>query len=143
MSPKYLELAKELEEYNVSREEIIKYIMEKREDKFADIKLKTISLPYLNSISPTIESTALKLSEEQGELCRAIGKFRGMNGEREGIKLSHGEAYKEITKELLDVAQTAITMILVLEKQHGINVEKYIDEHIEKLINKGYVESLK
>jgi NTP pyrophosphatase (non-canonical NTP hydrolase) len=99
-------------------------------------------LPYLNSISPTIESTALKLSEEQGELCRAIGKFRGMNGEREGIKLSDGEAYNEITKELLDVAQTAITMILVLEKQHGINVEKYINEHIEKLIEKGYVEVL-
>ncbi|MCT4566508.1 MAG: MazG-like family protein [Maledivibacter sp.] len=106
------------------------------------MKLKTISLPYLNSISPTIESTALKLSEEQGELCRAIGKFRGMNGERDGIKLSEGEAYKEITKELLDVAQTAITMILVLEKQHGINVEKYIDEHIQKLIGKGYVEAI-
>ncbi|MCG8539039.1 MAG: MazG-like family protein [Clostridia bacterium] len=107
------------------------------------MKLKTISLPYLNSISPTIESTALKLSEEQGELCRAIGKFRGMSGERDGIKLPVDEAYKEITKELLDVAQTAITMILVLEKQHEINVERYIDEHIEKLIHKGYVEAVK
>ncbi|WP_432667391.1 MazG-like family protein [Wukongibacter baidiensis] len=142
MKSQVLELAKELENLDISIDEIKEYIKEKEEKKFSNIRLKTISLPYLNSISPTIESTALKLSEEQGELCRAIGKFRGMNGERDGIKLSDGEAYNEITKELLDVAQTAITMILVLEKQHGINVEKYISEHIEKLISKGYVESL-
>lgn len=140
MKPEYLELIKELEEQDISPKEIKEYLKEKKDNSFSNIKLKTISLPYLNSISPTIESTALKLSEEQGELCRAIGKFRGMNGERDGIKLSDGEAYEEITKELLDVAQTAITMILVLEKQHGINVEKYINEHIEKLIGKGYVE---
>ncbi|MDK2919468.1 MAG: hypothetical protein PWQ37_2201 [Candidatus Petromonas sp.] len=140
MKKEYLELIKELEAYNVSADEVRKLIRKKVD--MPKVKLKTISLPYLNSISPTIESTALKLSEEQGELCRAIGKFRGMNGEREGIKLSDGEAYNEITKELLDVAQTAITMILVLEKQHGINVEKYINEHIEKLIEKGYVEVL-
>lgn len=142
MKAEYVELIKELENLNISADNIREYIKEKEENRFSNIKLKTISLPYLNSISPTIESTALKLSEEQGELCRAIGKFRGMNGERDGIKLSDGEAYKEITKELLDVAQTAITMILVLEKQHGINVEKYIDEHIDKLIGKGYVQVL-
>ncbi|SKC88001.1 MazG-like family protein [Maledivibacter halophilus] len=142
MKAEYLELVEELEELNVSPEEIKEYLKEKRKNRFSDVKLKTISLPYLNSISPTIESTALKLSEEQGELCRAIGKFRGMNGERDGIKLSEDEAYREITKELLDVAQTAITMILVLEKQYEIDVEKYVNEHIEKLINKGYVEVL-
>lgn len=142
MKSQLLELAKELEDLNMSVDEIKEYIKERQENRFSNIRLKTISLPYLNSISPTIESTALKLSEEQGELCRAIGKFRGMNGERDGIKLSDGEAYEEITKELLDVAQTAITMILVLEKQYDINVERYIDEHIEKLINKGYVEVL-
>ena len=143
MRSEYLELVKELEKMNISIDEIREYIKNRNENKFSNIKLKTISLPYLNSISPTIESTALKLSEEQGELCRAIGKFRGMSGERDGIKLPVDEAYKEITKELLDVAQTAITMILVLEKQHEINVERYIDEHIEKLIHKGYVEAVK
>lgn len=142
MKSEYIELIEELDKLNISADEIREYIKDKNENKFSNIKLKTISLPYLNSISPTIESTALKLSEEQGELCRAIGKFRGMNGERDGIKLSEDEAYREITKELLDVAQTAITMILVLEKQHEIDVEKYLNEHIEKLINKGYVEVL-
>ena len=143
MRAEYLELVKELERMNISIDEIREYIKNRNENKFSNIKLKTISLPYLNSISPTIESTALKLSEEQGELCRAIGKFRGRSGERDGIKFPVDEAYKEITKELLDVAQTAITMILVLEKQHEINVERYIDEHIEKLIHKGYVEAVK
>jgi len=137
MDKRYLELLEKLEELNISTEEIIEVIKSRK--NVPKVKLKTISLPYLNSISPTLESTALKLSEEQGELCRAIGKFRGMSGEREDIRLSDGEAYKEITKELLDVAQTAITMILVLEKQYGINVDQYINEHIEKLVKKGYV----
>ncbi len=104
------------------------------------IKLRTLSLPYLNALNPTLESTALKITEENGELCRAIGKFRGMSGEKDGIKLSDSDAYREITVELLDVAQSAITMVLVLERQYGIDVDKYIKEHIEKLIKKGYVE---
>ncbi len=140
MDTKYIEIIKQIEESDITIDELKSFIKSRKKDEKSKIKLKTISLPYLNSIKPTLESTALKLSEEQGELCRAIGKFRGMNGEKEGIKLPEPEAYEEITKELLDVAQTAITMILVLEKQYGINVEKYIKEHIEKLIEKGYVE---
>ena len=38
---------------------------------------KIIALPRLNALSPTLESTALKLMEETGELAQAIGKFRG------------------------------------------------------------------
>ncbi|MCR4399855.1 MAG: nucleotide pyrophosphohydrolase, partial [Syntrophomonadaceae bacterium] len=43
---------------------------------------KSISLPRLNRLSPTLESTALKLMEEAGELAQAIGKLRGMSGEQ-------------------------------------------------------------
>ena len=32
-------------------------------------------------LSPTLESTALKLMEETGELAQVIGKYRGMSGE--------------------------------------------------------------
>jgi len=42
---------------------------------------KIIALPKLNRLTPTMESTALKLMEEPGELAQAIGKFRGINGE--------------------------------------------------------------
>jgi NTP pyrophosphatase (non-canonical NTP hydrolase) len=42
---------------------------------------KTVSLPRLNLLNPTLESTALKLMEEAGELAQCIGKFRGLSGE--------------------------------------------------------------
>lgn len=101
------------------------------------INLKTISLPELNGLKPTLESTALKIAEENGELCRAIGKFRGLSGEKEILK--DPEVYREIIKELLDVAQTSFTMMFLLEKEHEISIDKYIGEHIEKLVNKGYI----
>ena len=40
-------------------------------------KKKNIALPKLNNLKPTIESTALKLMEEAGELAQAIGKLQG------------------------------------------------------------------
>ena len=45
------------------------------------MKRKIISLPCLDALSPTLESTALKLMEETGELAQVIGKYRGMSGE--------------------------------------------------------------
>ncbi|GAB6179317.1 MazG-like family protein [Desulfotomaculum defluvii] len=98
---------------------------------------KTIALPKLNHLSPTMESTALKLMEETGELAQAIGKFRGMSGEQ--TKYEEQEVIELITKELLDVAQTAVSMMFVLEEQYGVNIEKTREKHIEKLINKGYL----
>ena len=41
---------------------------------------KVISLPKLNGLTPTLESTALKLMEEAGELAQAKGNFRGKIG---------------------------------------------------------------
>ena len=41
-----------------------------------DNDYKVVSLPKLNGLTPTLESTALKLMEEAGELAQAIGKFR-------------------------------------------------------------------
>jgi len=84
-----------------------------------------------------MESTALKLMEEAGELAQAIGKLRGMSGERR--EFNEGEALDRITGELLDVAQTAVSMMFVLEEHYGVNIEKALDEHIEKLIQKGYL----
>ena len=44
-----------------------------------------------------------------------------------------------ITRELLDVAQTAVSMMFVLEEQYGVDLEKSYDNHIEKLVQKGYL----
>ena len=96
--------------------------------------LKTISLPKLNNLTPSLESTTLKLMEESGELAQAIGKLRGMSGET-----PNKEWLQSAAKELFDVAQTAISMMFVLEDQYGINIEEARDTHIKKLISKGYI----
>ncbi len=98
---------------------------------------KTVSLPKLNNLQPTIESTALKLMEEAGELAQAIGKLRGLSGETK--KYDEREVVTVITRELLDVAQTAVSMMFVLEEQYGVDLERARKEHIEKLLQKGYL----
>ncbi|MBC7345226.1 MAG: nucleotide pyrophosphohydrolase [Clostridia bacterium] len=102
-----------------------------------EVKQKIIALPRLNNLCPTMESTALKLMEEAGELAQAIGKFRGLNGEE--IVFKEPEVLSRIVRELLDVAQTAVSMMFVLEEQYGIDIEQAVDEHINKLVAKGYL----
>lgn len=98
---------------------------------------KTLSLPRLNRLTPTLESTALKLMEETRELAQAIGKYRGLSGEK--VSLDHDTVVNEITRELLDVAQTAITMMFVMEEQYGVNLDNALQEHWTKLVRKGYL----
>lgn len=101
------------------------------------MQTKNITLPKLNNLSPTLESTALKLMEEAGELAQAIGKLRGMSGE--ASRLNEQQAMKLITRELLDVAQTAVSMMYVLEEHYQIDVSTAYREHIAKLKQKGYL----
>jgi NTP pyrophosphatase (non-canonical NTP hydrolase) len=103
------------------------------------MEMKTISLPKLNLLNPTLESTALKLMEEAGELAQVIGKFRGLSGEGEGIKQAESVVIEEISKELLDVAQTAVTMMFVMEDKHGIDIADLLKQHIDKLVAKKYI----
>ncbi|KUG05295.1 hypothetical protein ASZ90_017276 [hydrocarbon metagenome] len=98
---------------------------------------KTLSLPKLNQLSPTLESTALKLMEETGELAQVIGKFRGLSGEK--VNMDNETIIREIARELLDVAQTAVTMMFVLEDEFGINIDSAVQEHVSKLERKGYL----
>ena len=97
---------------------------------------KTVTLPRLNRLSPSLEGTALKIMEESGELAQAIGKFRGLSGEQQRLK--EEEAMQLVARELVDVAQTAVTMMFVLEEQYGIDLEVVLKEHIAKLRLKGY-----
>lgn len=101
------------------------------------MEIKTLSLPRLNCLSPSLESTALKLMEEAGELAQVIGKFRGLSGEK--IIYSERQLAEEIAKELLDVAQTAVTMMFVMEEAYGINIEQMLKQHFDKLKEKGYI----
>lgn len=97
---------------------------------------KTVTLPRLNKLNPSLESTALKIMEESGELAQAIGKFRGLNGE--ALRVKEDEAMQLVAQELMDVAQTAVTMMFVLEEQYGIDIDKVLKAHVTKLRKKGY-----
>ncbi|MCG0277025.1 MAG: MazG-like family protein [Thermanaeromonas sp.] len=85
-----------------------------------------------------MESTALKLMEEAGELAQAIGKLRGLSGER--VEVEEREVMRVIARELLDVAQTAVSLMFVLEEQYGVDLQQALQEHVEKLRRKGYLD---
>jgi hypothetical protein len=70
-------------------------------------------------------------------LAQAIGKFRGLSGEANVVE--EDEVMKMITRELLDVAQTAVSMMYVLEEYYNVDIGNMLEEHIQKLINKGYL----
>ena len=97
------------------------------------MEYKSVSLPKLNNLKPNIESTALKLMEEAGELAQLIGKYRGLNGEE--CNMEEIKVMDKIAEELLDVAQVAVSMMFVLEENYQICIEKKLEQHIEKLID--------
>ncbi|WP_277998711.1 MazG-like family protein [Moorella sulfitireducens (nom. illeg.)] len=98
---------------------------------------KIIALPKLDNLTPTMESTALKLMEEAGELAQAIGKLRGLSGE--AVRVDHDAVLAAITRELLDVAQTAVSLMFVLEDQYGVDIQQALEEHVHKLRAKKYL----
>lgn len=103
----------------------------------SNTEYKMISLPKLNNLQPGLESTCLKLMEEAGELAQLIGKFRGLNGE--AITMDKKSLVENISGELLDVAQVAVSMMFVLEEEYGVNIQDKIQTHIDKLVRKGYI----
>jgi len=94
--------------------------------------------PELNGLDKiTMESTALKLMEEAGELSQVISKFRGLNGEK--VDMSEKEIIEKMVSELLDVMQVCATMTYILEREYSINIEEKLQDHLDKLKRKGYV----
>ena len=79
----------------------------------------------------------LKITEEVGELAQAIGKFRGLSGEKE--RWDEEDVVRAIVSELLDVAQTATSMMFVIEDMYGIDMAEEMERHVEKLRQKGYL----
>jgi len=75
--------------------------------------------------------------EEAGELAQLIGKFRGLSGEAT-VHPEHLLA-EDIAGELLDVAQTAVTMMFVMEEAYGISLDDMLQQHVNKLEKKGYL----
>lgn len=89
-------------------------------------------LPPLD-ITPSLEATFFKLAEEAGELAQAAGKRRGLSGEPAGVP-DFG-----IAAALLDVVQVCVTMLYILERLCGVNVEDELEAHVQKLQEHGYL----
>lgn len=106
--------------------------------------LEAIYLPKLNNLQPTLDSTLLKIMEETGELARAVLKFLPYEQLTPLEVLDSPEAsglLREVAGELLDVAQTCVTMIFVMEDLPGafaVQTDALIDAHVRKLVHKGY-----
>lgn len=101
--------------------------------------LEHIYLPKLNRLTPTLESTLLKAVEEAGELARAVLKFlpyeKSCSDSQDALR---EELLDDVAGELMDVAQTCVTMIFVMEDSYGIQADTLIDSHLKKLVAKGY-----
>lgn len=106
--------------------------------------LEFIYLPKLNNLSPTMESTLLKIMEEAGELSRAVLKFLPYEHLPQSEIAVSGQGkhlLSEVAAELLDVAQTCVTMIFVMEDMPGfpgVQPQQLIELHLKKLEAKGY-----
>lgn len=99
----------------------------------------SLRLPKLNSLSPTLDSTVLKLMEEAGELARAVLHFLPYAGEAPAQLDAAGQSLlRLVAAELLDVAQTCVSMIFVMEERYGVSADALIDAHLQKLAAKGY-----
>lgn len=102
------------------------------------IETKNLKFPKLTGLNNvSLVSTMLKLQEETGELAQVIGKGQAMSGEK--ASLSNEDFLNSLVSELLDVAQTTSTMMFVLEKEYGLDIQSAMEEHYKKLIKKGYI----
>ena len=103
--------------------------------------LEAIYLPKLNNLAPTLDSTLLKAMEEAGELARAVLKFmpwENLYPDRLAEQPQALVLLADVKEELLDVAQTCVTMIFVMEDHFAIDADSLIGEHLAKLADKGY-----
>ncbi|MCX7780479.1 MAG: nucleotide pyrophosphohydrolase [Negativicutes bacterium] len=102
---------------------------------------EAIYLPKLNNLTPTLESTLLKAIEEAGELARAVLRFLPYEDLPAASRRYDPEGEKllaDVAEELLDVAQTCVTMIFVMEDFYGMKPDELIGAHLAKLAAKGY-----
>jgi len=104
--------------------------------------MKPIYLPKLNNLTPTFDSTLLKAVEEAGELARAVLQFLPCDQANKTAAQKGFSNYENlltaVAQELLDVAQTCVTMIFVMEDKYAVDADHLICDHLSKLTAKGY-----
>ena len=103
-----------------------------------DLSEKTgVIFPILNNLNPTVESCTMKVLEEVGELMQLIGKGQGKSGER--VDLEKPEWALKTASESIDTAQAAITQMVALCREYGLDADTLMELHEQKLREKGYL----
>ncbi|MDI3328148.1 MAG: MazG-like family protein [Alicyclobacillaceae bacterium] len=88
-----------------------------------------LALPRLNRLRPTVDGTFKKLVEEQGELAGAVLRWREDPSDRRR---------DDVLAELLDVAQTCISLMFVFEDVYGYALDHLVGHYLENIRANGY-----
>lgn len=105
----------------------------------------TISFHRLNGLTPTFSSCRDKVYEEIGEVMQLLGKGQRASGERVYPAAlgpeqdSYADWVYRVFEEILDSAQSLVTMAFVLADENNIDVPGEIGRHEAKLVAKGYL----
>lgn len=100
-------------------------------------RFRTLHLPKLDLLNPTIESNLFKMTEELGEICTEVGKHRGLSGEVVATFVESEEVVlNNIAQETLDLIQACTTMLNLLETSYGVDIAENYKEHLYKLAKK-------
>lgn len=83
----------------------------------------------------TLEKTMNLIILSMGKIAQ-LGKFTGDNGEIPVI--DEEVSNTKYVYELFSIVQNCFNLLYSMEERYNINVKKIFDEHVEKLINKGY-----
>lgn len=83
----------------------------------------------------TLEKTMNLIILSMGKIAQ-LGKFTGDNGEVPVI--SKETSNKKYVYELFEIMQNCFNLLYSIDEKYHINMEKLFDEHVEKLIKKGY-----
>ena len=86
-------------------------------------KYEPINLPIVDYSAWTIPQQVRKIGEEYGEVVEALLLGNPV----------------EVIRESLDCMQTHWTLINMVAKEYGMNIDKLYQEHCRKLVRKGYV----
>ena len=103
-------------------------------ERWEEKNIESITFKKLNGLTPTEQSCTFKLLEEVGEVMELIGKKSKASGECVG----NFEA-GDLIMEHMDVAQSAVTAVMILCKKYGYDLKTVIETHELKLRERGYL----
>ncbi|MEF9951830.1 MAG: hypothetical protein RR840_00215 [Clostridium sp.] len=83
----------------------------------------------------TLEKTMNLIIFSMGKIAQ-LGKFIGASGEIPVI--DKDESNKKYVLELFSIVEYCFNLLYSMEERYSINIEKIFDEHVDKLIKKGY-----